>query len=61
MSEPRLEDSSDYNGLKGSKRKVVYAVVAMIIAIGILLVVLRVENSHVSDEIKVEDLSRFPR
>ncbi|MCK9490916.1 MAG: hypothetical protein M0Q24_02405 [Sulfurimonas sp.] len=36
MSEPRLEDIEDYNGLKGQKKKVVWAV----IIVGLLMSVI---------------------
>lgn len=61
MYEPRLEDISDYNGLKGNKKKVVYSVVIMICAVGILYTTIKVQNSHVSDEIPRKDISRLSR
>ncbi|MDD2448570.1 MAG: hypothetical protein PHS42_11370 [Sulfurimonas sp.] len=36
MSEPRLEDIEDYNGLKGQKKKVVWAVVITGLVISII-------------------------
>ncbi len=49
--EPKLTDSSDYNELKGEKRKVVYAVIGMLIAIGVLYSIVKETYSHVDDEI----------
>jgi hypothetical protein len=60
MSEPRLEDSTDYNGLKGNKKKVVYAVVAMALAIGLLYAIIYDQNRHVSDEIPNHDSVNVP-
>ena len=51
MHEPRLEDSTDYNGLQGRKKNVVYAVVAMLLAIGVIYTIVKEQNSHVDDEI----------
>ena len=51
MHEPRLEDSTDYNGLHGNKKNVVYAVVVMLLAIGLLYTIVKEQNSHVSDEL----------
>lgn len=51
MKEPRLEDSTDYNGLRGKKKNVVYGVVFMLLAIGILYTVIKEQNNHVEDEI----------
>ncbi len=60
MSEPRLEASTDYNGLKGNKKKVVYAVVTMTLAIGLLYAILYDQNTHVSDEIPTQDAVKVP-
>jgi len=51
MDEPRLQDSTDYNGLHGKKKIVVYAVVAMLLAIGLLYTIVKKQNSYVEDEI----------
>lgn len=51
MKEPRLQDSTDYNGLKGNKRNVVIAVVVMLLAIGLLYTIVKNTYSHVADEI----------
>ena len=36
MKEPQLEDFTDYNGLRGNKKNVVYSVICMLLAIGML-------------------------
>jgi len=51
MHEPRLEDMTDYNGLTGAKREVVYAVISLLLALGVVYGIAKVSNSHVSDEI----------
>lgn len=51
MNEPRLQDSTDYNGLRGNKKDVVYAVVAMLLAMGLLYSITKHSFSHVADEI----------
>ena len=61
MSEPRLEDSTDFNGLKGEKKKIVYAVIAMILAIGFLYAVVYDQNRAVSDEIPNNDAVKIPK
>jgi len=61
MHEPRLEDSTDYNGLKGNKKRVVYAVVAMSLAMGLLYAIIYAQNLKVSDQIPRQDITDFPR
>jgi len=39
MSEPKLEDMSDYNTLKGEKKRVVWAVIMAGIFMGIVYVI----------------------
>jgi hypothetical protein len=51
MKEPRLEDSTDYNGLRGNKKNVVYAVIFMLLAIGMLYAIVKKQNDYVEDEI----------
>jgi len=51
MSEPRLQDSTDYYELKGEKKDVVFAVLAFLLALGVLYTIVKMSNSHVSDEI----------
>jgi hypothetical protein len=51
MKEPRLEDSTDYNGLKGNKKNVVYAVIFILLAMGLFYAIVKKQNDHVDDEI----------
>ena len=51
MDEPTLRDMTDYNGLSGNKKKVVYSVVAMLLVIGLVYTIVKELNSHVDDEI----------
>ncbi len=51
MNEPRLQDSTDYNGLRGNKRDVVYAIIGFLLALGVFYSIVKVQNAHVSDEI----------
>jgi len=51
MHEPKLKDSTDYNGLHGNKKNVVYAVITMLLAIGLLYTIVKKQNSHVEGEI----------
>jgi len=51
MDEPTLKDSTDYNGLKGEKKKVVYTVVVVLLIIGLIYTIVKELNSEVSDEI----------
>jgi len=55
MSEPRLEDMSDYNGLKGKKKRVVWIVI--IAGIIVSLVYVAVDNylGSVKDNLNVKD------
>ncbi|MEA1917025.1 MAG: hypothetical protein U9N42_05780 [Campylobacterota bacterium] len=50
-TEPTLESIEDYNTLKGEKKRVVWTVIIVGLIIGAALVGLKVQNSHVSDEI----------
>lgn len=54
MSEPTLEDISDYNTLKGQKRKIVMAVILAGLIIGTIYVVSYNYFGNVSDSIPVE-------
>jgi len=51
MNEPRLQDSTDYHKLTGAKREVVWAVISFLLALGVVYGIVKVSNSHVSDEI----------
>ena len=54
MGEPRLEDISDYNALKGEKKKVVWAVVLAGLLMGVIYAF--VYNSNDADDrIQVKD------
>ena len=56
MSEPRLEDISDYDTLKGQKRKVIYAVIVACLTIGLIYVIAASYYDN-SDESLSEDKS----
>ena len=62
MSEPRLEDISDYNTLKGEKKKVVLAVIVTGILIGAMYVIAYSIFDNKDDNIKVEKTigNKFP-
>jgi hypothetical protein len=51
MLEPRLQDSTDYNGLRGHKKQIVIAVIGMLLAFGFLYSMVYTMNSTVSDQI----------
>jgi len=55
MSEPTLESISDYDTLKGEKRRVVWAVILAGLIIGVVYVVAFNTYSSVDDSIKIED------
>lgn len=55
MSEPRLEDISDYNTLKGTKKKVVLAVILAGLLMGVIYTVAYNVYNNGDDAIKVED------
>ncbi len=55
MSEPRLEDISDYNTLKGSKKKVVWAVIVIGLLMGVLYMTVYNMYDSKEDTIKIED------
>ena len=59
MSEPRLEDMSDYDTLSGEKRKVVFTVIAVGILMGIIYVLVSGYFGNVKDSIKVEDSIKY--
>ena len=62
MSEPRLEDISDYDTLKGEKKKVVLAVIVTGILIGAMYVIAYSIFDNKDDNIKVEKTidNKFP-
>lgn len=55
MSEPRLEDISDYDTLKGEKKKVVWAVVVIGILMGIIYVAAFKVYDNKEDRIEVKE------
>jgi len=55
MSEPKLEDMSDYNTLKGKKKKVVLTVVFFGILMGIAYVSVDYFFGNVKDKLNVTD------
>jgi len=59
MSEPELEDISDYDTLSGEKRKVVFRVIAGGIIMGIIYVIVSGYFGNVKDSIKVEDSVKY--
>lgn len=54
MSEPTLEDITDYDTLTGSKKKIVWGVILVGLVIGIVYVVSYSHFSNVNDSIPVE-------
>jgi len=55
MSEPRLEDISDYNTLKGDKKKVVWAVILAGLLMGVIYVVVYNIYDNKADKIDIND------
>jgi len=55
MSEPRLEDISDYNTLKGEKKKVVWAVILAGLLMGVIYTIAYSVYDNEGDNIKVEE------
>lgn len=55
MSEPRLENISDYRELKGQKRRVVVAVICAGLIMGTIFAVAKSYYSTANDEIAVEE------
>jgi hypothetical protein len=66
MSEPRLEDMSDYNTLKGEKRRIVWAVIIAGLIIGTIYLAARsyyVPNDSIEtqdDIVKVPGVTTVP-
>ncbi len=54
MSEPRLEDISDYNTLKGTKKKVVLSVILAGLLMGVVYTIAYSVYDNDDDAIKVE-------
>jgi hypothetical protein len=55
MSEPRLEDISDYNTLKGEKKKVVWIVIFVGLLMGVMYMVAYSFYENKDDTIKIQD------
>ena len=55
MSEPRLEDISDYDTLKGPKKKVVWLVILAGLLMGVIYAVAYNVYDNGDDAIKVEE------
>jgi hypothetical protein len=55
MSEPTLEDISDYDTLKGEKKKIVWTVIIVGIVIGALYYIAGQKFNDSQDSIKVHD------
>lgn len=55
MSEPRLEDISDYNTLKGKKKGIVWTVVIVGILIGIIYMFAYKIYDNKADAISIKD------
>jgi uncharacterized protein involved in exopolysaccharide biosynthesis len=58
MGEPRLEDISDYNTLKGEKKKVVLAVILAGLIMGVIYAVTSNRYDAAEDSIVVEETSQ---
>jgi len=58
MSEPRLEDISDYDTLKGEKKKVVLAVILAGLIMGILYTFVAAAYDNKDDAIEVKESSQ---
>ncbi|WP_345993829.1 hypothetical protein [Sulfurimonas sp. HSL-1716] len=54
MSEPNLEDISDYDSLKGHKKRVVWSVILIGLIIGIIYVLSYDYLVNVTDSIHIE-------
>jgi hypothetical protein len=55
MSEPTLEDISDYDTLKGEKRRVVWAVIIAGLIIGLIYTIASSVYDNKSDKIDMND------
>ena len=59
MGEPRLEDMSDYNELKGPKKKVLLIVLLVGMLISVAYIFIDAAYGNVKDSIKVEDSIKY--
>ncbi len=55
MSEPRLEDMSDYNTLKGEKKRIVWTVIIAGLLLGVIYMVAYNKYTDQGDTIPVKD------
>ena len=58
--EPSLEQIGDYNGLKGEKKRIVWAVIAAGIIFGTIVGVVNYLYGTPSDSIKTEKVGKIP-
>ena len=58
--EPTLRDIGDYDGLKGEKKRVVWAVIAAGIILGSIIGIVNYFYGHPSDSIKTENVGKVP-
>lgn len=55
MSEPELEDISDYDTLKGEKKSVVWTVIIVGLLIGTAFLIINAKYGAVKDGIQIND------
>ena len=61
MSEPTLNQIEDYNGLKGEKRRIVYAVIIAGLIIGGIYTFARAMYNEPTDAIKIDqNIKKIP-
>lgn len=61
MSEPTLDNISDYNTLEGEKRRIVWAVIVAGLILGSIFVAAKTYYSSVDDEIRTtEKIGQVP-
>ncbi len=58
--EPSLRDIGDYDGLKGEKKRIVWAVVAAGIIFGSIIGIVEYFYGNPSDSIKTENVGKIP-
>ena len=58
--EPSLEEIGDYNGLKGEKKRIVWAVLAAGIILGSIIGIVNYFYGTPSDSIKTENVGKVP-
>lgn len=60
MREPTLDQIEDYNTLKGEKKRIVWAVIAAGLIIGVIFATAKWVYGNVDDEIKTEKIGKMP-